>query len=74
MDSLNLRKKDIFKFFDEIKQIISDREIKMIEEVDEKIKQNNGILQSKVELLTQQENSIWQIEDMMNIHIGTIKC
>ena len=72
VDSLNSRKKDVSKFFDEIKQIINEKEAKMLEEVDEKFKQNNGVLQSKIELLSLQEESVLQLEDMMNIHIGNI--
>ena len=58
MESLNSRKKDITKFFADIRQIINDKESKMIEEVDEKIKQNNEILQGKIEVITLQEQNI----------------
>lgn len=72
VESLNSRKRDINKFFDDIKLIIDEKESKMLEEVEEKFNQNNGVLQSKIELLVTQEQSVLQLEDMMNIHIGNI--
>lgn len=69
IESCNSKREEVAKFFNDIKEIIAEKEQKMVKEVDEKVESTNSLFSKKLETLDAQEEFIGRMEDMMNIHI-----